>query len=203
VIFDRNPTNEFYVEESFPLDWMYPHLEPQGVIMKIHREPLAELSEEMVQRNRAYWADLEKEMIGDWLTEDGSVQSVADFVERVHGRKNLTGFKGDARFVQNDDAQKMMSKLRSSQAGIYAWRVQHAANDSDKTRMAREADFAFRQAWALCPTSPDVVTQYADLLTEQGRPTDASLVVDAACRLDTSNQQFKELARKLKATDER
>jgi len=45
VIFDQNPTNEFFIEESFPLDWMYPHLEPQGVIMKIHREPLAELSE--------------------------------------------------------------------------------------------------------------------------------------------------------------
>ena len=33
VIFDKNPTNEFYVEESFPLDWMYPHLTPHGVIM--------------------------------------------------------------------------------------------------------------------------------------------------------------------------
>ncbi len=24
VIFDRHPDREFYVEESFPLDWMYP-----------------------------------------------------------------------------------------------------------------------------------------------------------------------------------
>src|SRR5205814_9781722 len=28
IIFDRNPDREFYVEESFPLDWMYPHLSP-------------------------------------------------------------------------------------------------------------------------------------------------------------------------------
>ena len=34
VIFDHNPTNEFYVEESFPLDWMYPYETPFGIIMK-------------------------------------------------------------------------------------------------------------------------------------------------------------------------
>src|SRR5678809_269618 len=34
VIFDKNPDHEFYVEESFPLDWMYPHLTPFGIIMK-------------------------------------------------------------------------------------------------------------------------------------------------------------------------
>jgi len=38
VIFDHNPKNEFFVEESFPLDWMYPHLTPFGIIMKINRQ---------------------------------------------------------------------------------------------------------------------------------------------------------------------
>ena len=44
VMFDRNPKNEFFVEESFPLDWMYPHLTPFGIIMKINRQPLPELT---------------------------------------------------------------------------------------------------------------------------------------------------------------
>src|SRR5206468_1233252 len=35
MIFERNPDQEFYVEESFPLDWMYPRLSPHGLIMKI------------------------------------------------------------------------------------------------------------------------------------------------------------------------
>ncbi|HOX04467.1 MAG TPA: hypothetical protein P5555_19690 [Candidatus Paceibacterota bacterium] len=39
-LFDANPGREFYIEESFPLDWMYPHLSPHGLIMKIHRQPL-------------------------------------------------------------------------------------------------------------------------------------------------------------------
>ena len=37
VIFDKNPNHEFFVEESFPLDWMYPYLTPSGVIMKINQ----------------------------------------------------------------------------------------------------------------------------------------------------------------------
>ena len=43
VIFDRNPDREFYIEESFALDWMYPYLEPHGLIMKLNRQPLAQL----------------------------------------------------------------------------------------------------------------------------------------------------------------
>ena len=55
TIFDKNPDREFYVEESFPLDWMYPYLEPHGLIMKINRQPLPEMSDEIVQRDRDYW----------------------------------------------------------------------------------------------------------------------------------------------------
>jgi hypothetical protein len=37
VIFDHNPNNEFFIEESFPLPWMYPYETPFGIIMKINR----------------------------------------------------------------------------------------------------------------------------------------------------------------------
>ena len=40
TLFDANPDREFYIEESFPLDWMYPHLSPHGWIFKLNREPL-------------------------------------------------------------------------------------------------------------------------------------------------------------------
>src|SRR6185312_15805822 len=52
LIFDKNPSREFYVEESFPHDWMYPYLEPNGFIMKINREPLAELPDEIIQKDQ-------------------------------------------------------------------------------------------------------------------------------------------------------
>ena len=44
VIFDNNPTHEFFVEESFPAGLDVPHLTPFGVIMKINRQPLLEVT---------------------------------------------------------------------------------------------------------------------------------------------------------------
>ena len=58
MIFDRNPDHEFYVEESFPLDWMYPHLTPFGIIMKINRQPVPEITQEMVARDHQFWKRL-------------------------------------------------------------------------------------------------------------------------------------------------
>ena len=55
VMFDHNPRNEFFVEESFPLDWMYPHLTPFGIIMKINREPLRTLPKEVFERDHEFW----------------------------------------------------------------------------------------------------------------------------------------------------
>ncbi len=43
-IFDDNPGHQFFIEESFPLDWMYPYLTPHGLIFQLHRETLAEIS---------------------------------------------------------------------------------------------------------------------------------------------------------------
>ena len=54
VIFDDNPDHEFYVEESFPLDWMYPYLTPFGIIMKINRHPVPELTQDIIDRDHAF-----------------------------------------------------------------------------------------------------------------------------------------------------
>ena len=55
VVFDKKTNREFFVEESYPLDWMYPHLEPHGLIMKINRHPLPELSDEIIHNDSDYW----------------------------------------------------------------------------------------------------------------------------------------------------
>src|ERR1019366_6341572 len=173
TIFDKNPDREFYIEESFPLDWMYPQLEPHGLIFKLNRQPAAKLSDEAVQNDHDYWAKYVQPMIGGWLNDDTSVAEVAAFAEKTFGRQNFSGFKGDPRFIQNAYSHRMFSKLRSSIAGLYAWRVSHAAGAEDKDRMAREADFAFRQAWALCPYSPEAVFRYVNFLLGQKRVADA------------------------------
>ena len=84
IIFDKNPDHEFYVEESFPLDWMYPYLEPHGLIMKINRQPLSELSDDIVSQDHDYWTKYLTPMIGGWLNDDTPVSDVAAFAEKVH-----------------------------------------------------------------------------------------------------------------------
>src|SRR5947209_7062693 len=55
IIFDKNPDHEFYFEESAPLDWMYPYLEPHGLIFRLNHQPLPGLSEKIVETDHVYW----------------------------------------------------------------------------------------------------------------------------------------------------
>lgn len=212
IIFDRNGDREFYIEESFPLDWMFPHLEPHDLIMKINRQPRPELSDEVVKRDHDYWTKLVAPMIGNWLNEDTSVKTVAAFAERVFLRHDFGEFDGDRQFVQNEYAQKMFSKVRSSTAGIYAWRLglppnggktppQYLSkNELERQRMIKAADLAYRQSWALCPYSPEAVYRYVAFLTNQKRFEDAILVVDTALKFALDPQtrpQFQDLSSRL------
>jgi hypothetical protein len=218
MIFDKNPGREFYIEESFPLDWMFPNLSPNGLIMKINRQPLTELSEEMVRRDHEYWRGRVAGMLGDWLSGETSVQKVAEFAEKVYARKDLNGFKGDPRYVENDYACKCFSKWRSGIAGIYTWRVGAlngvptppeylARAGADRERMIKEADFAFRQAFALCPYSPEAVFRYVNFLKSQNRASDALRIAEAAqhcappmgdVKGNGSAAQFENLVKELK-----
>jgi hypothetical protein len=183
IVFDRNTNREFYVEESFPLDWMYPYLEPHGIIFRLNRQPLTGLSDEIVQNDHDYWTKTVSPMIGGWLNTGTTVKEVAAFAEKVFGRHDFSGFTGDPRFVENSYSHKMFSKERSSIAGLYAWRAQHATNAAEKKRMSDAADFAFRQAIALCPYSPEAVVRYANLLFSENRFSDALVVAETAAKM--------------------
>jgi len=193
VVFDGNTNREFYVEESFPLEWMYPHLSPNGLIMKIHREPLPSLPDEMVQQDHEYWSKYLTPMLGDWLDYRTPVSEVVSFVDKVYGKHDLAGFKGDPQFVRDDWAQKAFSKLRSSIGGVYDWRRTNAKTPEEKQRMAKEADFAFRQAYVLCPVSPEALFRYANLLLSENRIDDAILLTQTTLKLDPTNMMVKNL----------
>ncbi len=198
VIFDANPDHEFFIEESFPLDWMYPYLTPFGIIMKLNRHPLASLDEDTIRRDHEFWQQYSKRLIGNWITYDTSVKEICDFVDKVYIERDLRGFKGDPKFIRDDNAQAAFSKLRSSIGGIYAYRVNNTASGADRQRMTREAEFAFRQAFAFCPYSPEAVFRYAQLLAQVGRLEDALLVATTALRLDPFNPSVIDLVDKLR-----
>ena len=199
VIFDKNPTNEFYVEESFPLDWMYSYLEPYGIIMKINRKPLTEITDEMIKRDHEFWSQYSQRLIGNWITYDTPVKDICDFVVRVNERRDYKGFTGDRKFIRDDQAQKSFSKLRSSIGGIYTWRYSSAKTPAERQRMLKEADFAFRQSFAFCPFSPEAVFRYTTLLVNERRLDDAELIVDTCLQFDHDNPQIQAWANQIKA----
>ena len=199
VMFDKNPDREFYVEESFPLDWMYPYLTPYGVIMKINREPLPELTQEIVDRDHAFWTEYSTRLIGNWITYDTPVSNICDFANQVYERKEKpASFKGDWAFLRDGDAQKAFSKLRSSIAGVYNYRIGAARTPQEQQRMLREAEFAFKQAYAFCPYSPEALFRWVNLLLTSGRIDDALLIATTSQKLDPFNGQIENLIYELK-----
>jgi tetratricopeptide (TPR) repeat protein len=204
VIFDHNPNNEFFIEESFPLPWMYPYETPFGIIMKINRNPLPELPDEVFKRDHAFWSKFSDRLIGNWITYDTSVKEIVDFIEKVYLRHNYSGFKGDLKFVRDEQAQKSFSKLRSSITGVYAWRLGPQCPDEYRQKTAagtqaliRETDFGFKQAFAFCPYSPEAVFRYINFLLQYGRIDDALLVAQTCHKLDPYNDQVKGLVKQL------
>ncbi len=199
VIFDHNPKNEFFVEESFPLDWMYPYLTPYGVIMKINRNPVTEFTEEIVRKDHEFWSQYSQRLVGNWIGYDTTIKEITDWVQQVYLRRNFRGFKGDRRFIRDDQAQKSFSKLRSSIGGIYIWRMNNAKPGTpEHRRLVKEVDFAFRQSFAFCPYSPEAVFRYVtQFLVPQQRLDDAILIATTCQKLDPYNSSVNDLVERL------
>ncbi|MGO9246649.1 MAG: protein O-mannosyl-transferase family [Verrucomicrobiia bacterium] len=150
ALFDHNKDQHtFYVEESYTIPWMYPYLEPFGLIFRINRDPIPKITPNMIVRDRAWW---------DALFED------------LHN---------DPRFQRDEVAQRTFSKLRSTVGGLYAFRL-----------IFPEAEYAFRQAIALCPESPDANFRLAQLYVELGRFDGALAVLKDFAKHDPYNPRI-------------
>jgi len=93
MIFNRNKEKHpFFVEESYVIGWMYPYMEPHGLILKLNNEPLASLDRHVVNDDTRYWDALSGELLAD------------------------------RHFTDNIAARKTYSKLRSAIGGLYMYR---------------------------------------------------------------------------------
>jgi hypothetical protein len=190
LIFDRNPDREFFVEESFPLQWMQPHLAPHGLILRISRQPLATLSPDLVEQDQKFWSDRVGQMLGDWLRPETPLSEVCAFADRVFVRKDLAGFTGDPAYVASAPARDAFSKLRAATAGLYQWRARKSSDATERRRMAVAADFASRQAFALDPGSAHAAFRFMGHLFGEKRPADALLVAETASAVSPENAQL-------------
>jgi hypothetical protein len=115
-------------------------------------------------------------MIGGWLDESTPISVVTSFGVKTYLRHDLNGFTGNPRFVANEYSARIFAKLRTSIAGLYAWHAEHDEDAASQARMAKAADFAFRQAIALCASFPEPAQRYVVFLKGQHRDKDAELV---------------------------
>ena len=58
--------------------------------------------------------------------------------------------------------------------------------------MTKEAEFAFKQAFAYCPYSPEAVFHFMDLLLQQNRIDDALAILKTCLKLDPYNNQISD-----------
>lgn len=97
LIFKENKAkHDFYVEESYVIQWMYPYLTPHGIMLKLNQEPLPGLDPKLVENDHKFWG---------WYTQ---------------------WLLGQSAFRRDICARKSFSKLRSAIAGIYDYRRMYA-----------------------------------------------------------------------------
>ncbi|OGV66406.1 MAG: hypothetical protein A2283_20380 [Lentisphaerae bacterium RIFOXYA12_FULL_48_11] len=103
LIFEHNNyKHDFYVEESYVIRWMYPYMEPHGLIMKINRDIVPKISRQRVSDDMDFW---------DWYT------------------RRLTS---NNKFLRDIVARKSFSKLRSAIAGLYAFANERRPEESER-----------------------------------------------------------------------
>jgi predicted Zn-dependent protease len=153
MIFDRNKDRHtFYLEESYAVPWMYPFLEPYGVIFRLTTEPQAQLRAQSLAHDRAYWDALTRELLAD------------------------------PRFRRDDEAQRHFAKLRTAIGGLYAYR-----------KLPQEAEYAYRQALALCPDSYEAHVRLAQLYGEQNRCAEGRQLLENYLKYDQYNIAIREM----------
>lgn len=193
LIFENNPDREFFLEESFALDWMYPHLSPFGIIFKLNREPLSHITDEMIQMDKKFWIQYSNRLIGDWISEDTTIDQICDFAVAFLSLRNVAGYPVDPKFFRDSQAQKSFSKLRGSQAELFAWRYRNSSDPIEQEKMLDAALLAFKQAFCFYPGSPEAVYRLANLLAQAGRIDDAVKITQTAVIVDPHNPNFEQL----------
>ena len=73
-----NQTRSFYIEESYPMPWMYPYLTPHGLILKLNNQPTP-ITPQLIADDTAFW---------NWYTE--RLTSDSRFMRDIVARKSFS-----------------------------------------------------------------------------------------------------------------
>jgi hypothetical protein len=190
-IFDENKDkHDFFVEESYVIPWMYPHLAPAGVILKLEKEPLpapqqnAKIWEQIIIKDFAFWDQLLGELAKQPAFKRGSKTEKTASALLLQRLGEL--IKSPDQKYENV-AQKTFSKLRCASAGLYEFRG-----------IVNAAETAYLQAVAICPESPEAPFRLANLYMRLNRADKATATLEKLATFDPSNKQVQGALRQFK-----
>jgi len=163
---ENKAKHSFYVEESYVIPWMYPYLEPAGMIMKLCAEKTT-ITPEKVKKDFDYWNNITNMFDNGGMIEfeDLSpklVEANPDIVKlfcnvKADGRKGKILIK-PGEFQDDVTAQKSFSKCRSAIAGVYEYR-----------QLWDAAANAYKQAIWLYPKSAEAYMRLANMYMKIGK----------------------------------
>jgi len=181
---ENKAKHTFYVEESYVIPWMYPYLEPAGMIMKLNAEKV-KITPEIVKKDFDYWNNITNMFANGGVIEfsdlspsitNGNPEIVKLFCNnKPDGRKGRIIIKPNE-FKDDVTAQKSFSKCRSANAGLYEYH-----------RMWTEAENAYKQAIWFYPVSAEAYMRLANMYMKIGQYDKALTAVEEYKRKDPLN----------------
>jgi tetratricopeptide (TPR) repeat protein len=163
--------------------------------MKLNRRPPETLADDVILRDREYWKGIVQRFIG-WTADDASsLEEVCRVAEELHRGTPGKNFKGDREYLRHPMSANTWSKLRSTGGAVYALHEKNAKSASERRRMGREAQLAFKQAYTLNPKNPEAVWRYTMYLLNTAEPQQARTLVQSALKLDPENNRTQETAK--------
>ena len=108
LIWEKNKgSHDFFVEESYPLEWSYDHALPHGLVYQISKEPLKEIPADAVKKDTEFW------------------------------NAYVASLFGNPEFARDYDAQRSFSKLRTTTGHIYQhWKMAKEAEAAYRQSLA-------------------------------------------------------------------
>lgn len=184
VMIDKNPERQIYIEESYPLESLYPHSVPHGIIIKLSHSPIEQLSKSAIEMDHTSWNEQIASLVGKVVGETTTVKELCSRAENIYVRSNLTDFSGDISYLRDAQAPQYFSKCRSAIASLYQWRSARAQDKEEAGMLSKEADFAHRQAIALSPYNVEVVQRYVTYLLANQRTNDARTLIHTTLKIE-------------------
>ncbi|MFT5241571.1 MAG: tetratricopeptide (TPR) repeat protein [Candidatus Promineifilaceae bacterium] len=105
MIFDREaPRRSFYVEESYPIPWMYPRLSPHGLILQLNQDA-GGIETERVRNDQDFW---------DWYTR--RLHSSTRFQRDIVARKSFSKLRSAIAGVYAEHGQHTEAEMAFTEA---------------------------------------------------------------------------------------